>query len=494
MIGPPPPASGGVHIAQMLNILEGFDVAAMGFGSPDSIHLLAEALKIAFADRAVATADPAFVEVPVERLISKAYAAERRAEIDLQRARTMVGRAASTASKSSDTTHVTVADADGFVVSATHTINGLFGACVQIPGTGMIANNYMHNFDPHPGRALSIAPGKRVFSSMAPMMVTEDGAVRLALGLPGALRIFPSAFQAIVNWIDHGMDVQEAVEAPRIWTEGGALELEPAYSDATAEALAQRGHTHPAHEAHRRRHERHRVRSRRHDDRRRLLARRRHAGRHRRRACPPRRQLRDDLDLMNGETRRMTHTVVLLDLTSPERAEHLRRLLPPDFVLTHGTARGDEHLKEIIRDADFAISGQVGVSGDVLRAARRLKLLHKWGVGVDNIDTKDRARARHQGGAHHRQQCRAGRRVHDRADPRDAALPGARPRAAAAGPLDGLQPDAGRDVLLSGKTVGLVGFGAIGQAVASRLRGLRLHAPLQQAHRDSRRPRKPRWA
>ena len=202
MIGPPPPASGGVHIAQMLNILEGFDIAAMGFGSPDSIHLLAEILKIAFADRAVTVADPAFVKAPIERVISKAYASERRAEIDLQHARRFAaGRLGGV--ESSDTTHVTVADADGFVVSATQTINGLFGACVQIPGTGMIANNYMHNFDPHPGRVLSIAPGKRVFSSMAPMMVTEGGQVRLALGLPGALRIFPSAFQAIVNWIDH---------------------------------------------------------------------------------------------------------------------------------------------------------------------------------------------------------------------------------------------------------------------------------------------------
>ena len=242
VIGPPPPASGGVHIAQMLNLLEGFDIAAMGFGSPDSVHLLAEILKIAFADRAVTTVDPAFVKAPVERVISKAYASARRAEIDLQRARRFTSGCLGGV-ESSDTTHVTVADADGFVVSATHTINGLFGARMQIPGTGLIANNYMHNFDPHPGRALSIAPGKRVFSSMAPMMVTEGGTVRLALGLPGALRIFPSAFQAIVNWIDHGMNVQEAVEAPRIWTEGGALELEPAYSDATADALARRGHT-----------------------------------------------------------------------------------------------------------------------------------------------------------------------------------------------------------------------------------------------------------
>ena len=242
IVGPPPPASGGVHIAQMLNILEGFDLGAMGFGSPDSIHLLAETLKIAFADRAVTTADPDFVHVPVDRLISKAYALERRADIDLAHARRWSpGRL--NGAESSDTTHVTIADAHGFVVSATHTINGLFGACVQIPGTGMIANNYMHNFDPHSGRTLSIAPGKRVFSSMAPMMVTEGGKVRLALGLPGALRIFPSAFQAIVNWIDHGMDVQEAVEAPRIWTEGTVLELEPAYSDVTGGALVLRGHT-----------------------------------------------------------------------------------------------------------------------------------------------------------------------------------------------------------------------------------------------------------
>ena len=144
--------------------------------------------------------------------------------------------------ESADTTHVTVADADGHVVAATHTINSLFGACVQIPGTGMIANNYMFNFDPHPGRALSIAPGKRVFTSMAPMMVVEDGRVRHALGLPGGLRIFPSAFQAIVNLIDHAMPAQDAVEAPRIWTEGGPLELEPAYSAETAAALEQRGH------------------------------------------------------------------------------------------------------------------------------------------------------------------------------------------------------------------------------------------------------------
>ncbi|WP_316165745.1 MULTISPECIES: gamma-glutamyltransferase [unclassified Bradyrhizobium] len=240
IIGPPPPSSSGVHIVQMLNILEGFDVGGLGFGSADGVHVLAEALKIAFADRAVATADPAFVDVPVERLTSKAYAAQRRAQIDMSRARSFGPGLAPT--ESANTTHVTVADAEGNVVAATQTINGLFGACVQIPGTGMTANNYMYNFDPHPGRALSIQPGKRVFTSMAPMMALRDGRLRYALGLPGGLRIFPSAFQALVNLIDHGMSLQEAVEAPRLWTQGGVLELEPAFPDHVARELAARGH------------------------------------------------------------------------------------------------------------------------------------------------------------------------------------------------------------------------------------------------------------
>lgn len=240
IIGPPPPSSSGVHITQMLNILEGYDIGALGFGSTDAVHLLAEALKIAFADRAVATADPAFVKVPVDRLIDKAYADERRALIEMGQAKSWT--AGLSGGESADTTHVTVADAAGNVVSATQTINGLFGACVQIPGTGMIANNYMYNFDPHPGRALSIAPGKRVFTSMAPMMAVKDGRLAFALGLPGALRIFPSALQAIVNLIDHRMSLQEAVEAPRVWTEGGVLELEEAIPEAVAQALVARGH------------------------------------------------------------------------------------------------------------------------------------------------------------------------------------------------------------------------------------------------------------
>ena len=237
VIGPPPPASSGVHIAQMLNLLEPHDIAALGFGTEDGLHLLAEVLRVSFEDRRTASGDPDFIDVPVDRLISKSYAAQCQARLR------DVARPTPVASsyESPNTTHVTVADAVGNVVSATHTINGLFGARFLVPGTGIIPNNYMMNFDPHPGRALSVEPGKRVPTSMAPMMILRDGNLCWALGLPGGLRIFPSALQAIVNLIDHGMTLQQAIEAPRIWTEGHKLEIEQALKP-QAEALSARGH------------------------------------------------------------------------------------------------------------------------------------------------------------------------------------------------------------------------------------------------------------
>ena len=238
--GPPPPCAGPLHIGQMLAILQGLDIGGAGFGSADSVHLLAEVLKIAFADRAASTADPDFVPVPVARLLSADYAAQRRAAIDAGRAQCW--QASVLPDESANTTHVTVADADGRIVSATQTINSLFGARYMVPGTGLIPNNYLYTFNPRPGLANSLAPGKRVTSSMAPLIVLKHGKPRFALGLPGGLRIFPSALQALLNLIDHGMSLQEAVEAPRIWTQGLALELEPAFSDDLAAALGRRGH------------------------------------------------------------------------------------------------------------------------------------------------------------------------------------------------------------------------------------------------------------
>lgn len=240
IIGPAPPAAGGVHIVEMLNVLEEFDLASLGFGTPGGVHLIAEVLKLAFADRAMALADPAFVRVPIEKLTSKEYAARRRREFDPNHARAW-GPGITTA-ESNDTTHVTVADADGHVVSATHTINGGFGSCLLVPGVSFIPDNYMCNFDPRPGRPMSIAPGKRVTSSMSPVMVLENGQVKYALGLPGGLTIFGNAMQAIVNLVDHKMSLQEALEAPRVWTKGDALELEQTFPEGIQAALRARGH------------------------------------------------------------------------------------------------------------------------------------------------------------------------------------------------------------------------------------------------------------
>ena len=241
ILGPPPPAASGVHIAQMLNILEGYDIGGLGFGTPETIHYLAEVLKIAFADRAAASGDPDYVGVPVERLTSKAYAEERRRAIDPARAQAW--GAGVSQLEGAHTTHMTAADAFGNVVATTQTINNLFGAKIMIPGLGAIANNYMNLFDPRPGHALSLSPGKRVTTSMSPMMALCDGKLRYALGLPGGKRIFPSAMQALVNLIDHGMSLQEAIEAPRVWTEGNALEVEQAVPESVRLRLAGLGHT-----------------------------------------------------------------------------------------------------------------------------------------------------------------------------------------------------------------------------------------------------------
>ena len=238
-----PASSGGTAIVEMLNILEGFDVAGAGFGTAEGVHLLAESMKIAFADRFEYLGDPGFVDVPVAALTAKEYADSRRGEIDTGSARSYgYGDPSAYAGEGANTTHLTVADADGNVVSTTQTLNAAFGSKVTTPGTGMLLNNTMNIFDPHPGNSNSIAPGKRMVSSMAPTIVMKDGRPFMALGTPGATRIFPSVLQAIVNVIDHGMTLQEAVEAPRVWTQGQLLEVEGGIAPRVRERLQAMGH------------------------------------------------------------------------------------------------------------------------------------------------------------------------------------------------------------------------------------------------------------
>ncbi|MEM7364017.1 MAG: gamma-glutamyltransferase [Pseudomonadota bacterium] len=240
IVGPPPPTAGGVHVIEMLNILEGFDVAGLGFGTADGLHLLAEVIKIGFEDRRQFMGDPAFVDVPVDRLISKQHADDWRTHINMQHARDVE---TSYIAESNSTTHMAAADNEGNIISATHTLHEPFGSKVTVPETGIILNNTMQIFDPHPGLANSIAPGKRVTSSMSPIIVERDGNPVFCVGLVGGTRIFPSAMQAIVNVIDHGMTPQEAVEAPRIWTLGESLDVEGAFDDSVVAELERRGHS-----------------------------------------------------------------------------------------------------------------------------------------------------------------------------------------------------------------------------------------------------------
>lgn len=240
IVGPPPPCSGGVQTLQILNLLEAYDVGKLGFGTSETLHLVLEALKIAAADRRAVTADPDFVDVPTDRLISKAYAELRRPEIDRSRARAFEARILS--NESANTTHVTIADDEGNIVTSTQTINSLFGARIMIPGTGIIPNNYMYLFDPHPGKALSLQPGKRITSGITALIGKRDGRPIFALGLPGAHRIPASAMQAVLNLVDHGMTPQEAAEAPRVFTWGQEAEIELGVPEAVRATLAGLGH------------------------------------------------------------------------------------------------------------------------------------------------------------------------------------------------------------------------------------------------------------
>jgi gamma-glutamyltranspeptidase / glutathione hydrolase len=224
-------------------MLSGFDLAASGFGTARTIHLMAEALGIAFADWARYMADPAFTDVPVRWLTSMEYADERRAEIDPHHA-TRHHAGQRPVMESVNTTHVTVADADGMFVTTTQTLNRLFGSKVTTPGTGMLLNDMISNMNPFPGETNSIAGGKRILSSMSPTIVERDGVPLMALGTPGGRQIFPAVMQGIINVLDHGMTLQEAVEAPRIWADGNTVLLEDRFPNLSSLIAALEGMGH----------------------------------------------------------------------------------------------------------------------------------------------------------------------------------------------------------------------------------------------------------
>jgi gamma-glutamyltranspeptidase / glutathione hydrolase len=243
VISAPPPSSGGIAICEILNILEGYDLKALGFHSVSAIKLMAAAMARGYADRNAFLGDPAFVDNPLGRLLSKGYAAGIRAAID-------AGAGAPGSSpgppERAETTHYSVVDGAGNAVAVTYTINGYFGAGVVASGTGFLLNNEMDDFAAKPGtpnlyglvqgEADMIMPGKRPLSSMAPTLVERDRRLVLVLGSPGGSRIITTVLETLVNVIDYHMSPAAAVAAPRmhyqgqperIFYERGGLPAEP---------------------------------------------------------------------------------------------------------------------------------------------------------------------------------------------------------------------------------------------------------------------------
>lgn len=256
IVSMPPPSSGGVHLIQILNALEGYPIGALGSNSSETIHLMAESMKLAYADRSEFLGDPDFVEVPVAALTSKDYAADMRARIraDFATPSEQIKPADLAPYESSETTHFSIIDKDGNAVSNTYTINFSYGSGLVAEGTGVLMNNEMDDFSAKPGvpnayglvggDANAVEPGKRPLSSMTPTIVKRDGAVWLVTGSPGGARIITTVLQVIMNMVDHDMNVAEASTAPRIhhqWLPD-ELRIEEGISLDTQRALRAKGH------------------------------------------------------------------------------------------------------------------------------------------------------------------------------------------------------------------------------------------------------------
>ena len=253
----PPPSSGGVALLEMLNMLEPYDLKAMGWHSSQQVHAMVEVMRRAYADRAKFLGDTDFVKVPVAGLVSRKFADERRKDIDPARA--SASKAVSDANplpyESPQTTHFTIVDGDGTVVANTYTLNESFGSTVTAPGTGILLNDEMDDFTSKPGvpnaygliqgDANAITPRKKPLSSMTPTIVLRDGKPWFAVGSPGGSTIINTVLQVVVNVVDYGMNIQQAIDAPRFhhqWLADKIAYENFEFSRDTQDALEKMGH------------------------------------------------------------------------------------------------------------------------------------------------------------------------------------------------------------------------------------------------------------
>ncbi|MFA1621580.1 gamma-glutamyltransferase [Rhizobium mongolense] len=256
IVSSPPPSSGGVIICEILNVLEGYPLSYMGYGSSETVRAMVEAMRYAYVDRNAALGDPDFVDNPVSKLLDKGYAKEIREKIDPYKAGKSVNLKPLGAKESVETTHYSIVDDEGNAVAVTYTLNGSFGAGVVAPGTGILLNNEMDDFTSKPGvpnlyglvqgEANAIAPKKTPLSSMSPTIISRDGKPFMVIGSPGGSRIITITLEAILNVIDFGMDISQAVNAPRIhhqW-QPDKIYLEPyTLSPDTIKTLAAMGYS-----------------------------------------------------------------------------------------------------------------------------------------------------------------------------------------------------------------------------------------------------------
>ena len=256
IITSPPSSSGGIALLEMMGILEGTGYEKAGAGSASAIHYEAEAMRRAYADRNEYVGDPDFVKVPIKGLLDPAYLSKLRASIDPERATPSdsVRPGKPVGSESMETTHYSVVDSEGNAVAVTYTLNGGYGNGITVPGLGFLLNNEMDDFAAKPGtpnmfglvqgEANAIAPGKRPLSSMTPTIVLKDGKLFMTAGAPGGSRISTAVAQVILNVLDFGMNVQDAVDAPRVhhqW-QPDRLSLERGISPDTVALLKSRGY------------------------------------------------------------------------------------------------------------------------------------------------------------------------------------------------------------------------------------------------------------
>jgi len=256
IVSMPPPSSGGIHLIQMLNILEGYPLRSLGAGNAETLHLLAETMKLAYADRSQHLGDPKFWKVPVRGLTSKAYAENLKKLIQSDKAQPSKEILPGDPSpyESPETTHFSVMDGAGNAVTNTYTLNFGYGTGIVAKGTGILLNNQMDDFSSKPGtpnayglvggEANAIQPMKRPLSSMTPTLVFKAGKPILATGSPGGSRIITTTLQLLLNVLDHKMNIDSATRAPRIhhqW-QPDWLEMEPGFKPETLLALAEKGH------------------------------------------------------------------------------------------------------------------------------------------------------------------------------------------------------------------------------------------------------------